>query len=113
MFSRFELSFLGTVLRVRRPRETRPYRPCTLSPLWERVGVRGRKARSRPFVPYTRGVMPVLPVPTRSKILPFEAQGKLRMTVGTGRTPSLPLMPSLSFSHPWQGGLDERNVGAW
>ena len=41
------------------------------SPLRERGGVRGRKSRSRPSVPYPRGVMPVLPGPTKSEILHF------------------------------------------
>ena len=45
-------------------------------PLRERGGVRGRHARSQPSGPYTRGIMPVLPVQTRREILPFEAQGR-------------------------------------
>ena len=40
-------------------------------PLRERAGVRGSKSRSRPSVPYTRGVMPVLPGQTRREILRF------------------------------------------
>ena len=47
-------------------------------PLRERVEVRGRHARSRHSGPYTRGIMPVLPVQTRREILPFEAQGNIR-----------------------------------
>ena len=40
-------------------------------PLRERGEVRGRHARSRPSGPYTRGIMPVLPVQTRREILHF------------------------------------------
>ena len=43
--------------------------------LRERVGVRGRKSRSRPSGPYTCGVMPVLPGPMRSEILHFALRG--------------------------------------